>query len=540
LLKDFMSVMSRDIANTITELASSQAFPFPVTQVEVHQTHISAVFLAGSYAYKIKKPVKLPFLDFSTPERRRFFCDEELRINRRLAPDVYLGVVPVCECDKGLCFERSTPAIDWAVKMVRLSDDATMSARLQSDTLAPKDVTRVAERIAAFHAEAPRAGASSRFGQFSGIARNIRDNLEAAEAQVGRSLTSDVYSRLCRLTEVALAQLQELIERRTPSGFTRELHGDLRLDHIYLFPELPEPRDMAIIDAIEFNEEFRWIDVVADIAFCVMDFLFHGRRELAEQFADAYFERTNDEEGRRLLPLYTSYRAAVRAKVEGIKARESEVEMVERTSAMQHAQAHWLIALGELEIPMQRPALVLVSGLPGTGKSTVARQLSAAAHFKVIRSDVVRKELAGIRESTSDATASGLQEGIYTAEWTDRTYTECLRRAEVELRDGGRVIVDATFLQESFRRKFTELAVGLGVPVVWVLCEADAEIVHQRIQSRKADASDADWNVYQHAVKCWEPPSSHSRRLLRPLDCTGEQEEVAARALAILRLEHLA
>jgi aminoglycoside phosphotransferase family enzyme/predicted kinase len=535
-----MSVMSRDIANTITGLSSSRAFPFPVTHVEVHQTHISAVFLAGSYAYKIKKPVKLPFLDFSTLERRRFFCDEELRINRRLAPDVYLGVVPVCECDKGLCFEQTTPAIDWAVKMVRLADDATMSARLQSDSLAPKDVTRVAERIAAFHAEAPRAGANSQFGQFSVIVRNIRDNLKAAESHVGRSLTPEVYSRLSRLTEDALARLQKLIERRTLSGFTRELHGDLRLDHIYLFPELPAPRDMAIIDAIEFNEEFRWIDVVADMAFCVMDFLFHGRRELAEQFIEEYFERTGDEEGRRLLPLYASYRAAVRAKVEGIKSRESEVELAERTSAMKHAQAHWLIALGQLEIPTQRPALVLVSGLPGTGKSTVVRQLSNAANFQVIRSDVVRKELAGFSESTSLATASGLQEGIYTAEWTDRTYAECLHRAEAELRNGGRVIVDATFLQESFRQKFSEVAVSLGVPVVWVLCEAPAEIVHQRIESRQADASDADWSVYQHAVKSWEPPSNASRRLLRSLDCTGEQDEVAARALAILRSERLA
>ena len=532
--------MSRDIANTITELARSQAFPFPVTHVEVHQTHISAVFLAGSYAYKIKKPVKLPFLDFSTPERRRFFCDEEVRINRRLAPDVYLGVVPVCECDDGLCFEQTSAVIDWAVKMVRLSEDATMAARLQNDTLAPKDVTRLAEQLAAFHAEAPRAEPNSLFGQFSVIARNIRDNLDAAESQVRRLLTPNVYSRLRRLSENALSGLQELIERRTPSGFTRELHGDLHLDHIYLFPERPEPRDMAIIDAIEFNEEFRWIDVVADMAFCVMDFLFHGRRELAAQFADEYFERTDDEEGRRLLPLYTSYRAAVRAKVEGIKANESEVELAERTSAMQHAQAHWLIALGELETPTQRPALVLVSGLPGTGKSTVARQLSTAAHFNVIRSDVVRKELAGISQSTSAATAAGLQEGIYTSEWTEWTYAECLRRAEMELRDGGRIIVDATFLQESFRRKFTDLAVGLGVPVIWMLCEAPAEIVHQRIESRKADASDADWNVYQHAVKCWEPPGSASRRRLRTLDCTGEQDEVAARALAILRSERLA
>lgn len=532
---------SSDIALMLTELARPQAYPFAVDNIEIRQTHISMVFLAGPFAYKVKKPVKLPFLDFSTLEQRKFFCDEEVRINRRLAPDVYLGVVQISQTSQGLCFEGSGPVLDWAVKMSRLPEHATFDVRLEQDTLTSADVMQLAERIAQFHQESPRDASGLRFGKFENIARDIRDNLAAAEQQVGRTLTRAVYDRLRRVTDDVLVTLRETIERRASLGFIRELHGDLHLDHVYLFPDRPQPHDFVIVDGIEFNAAFRWIDVVADMAFCVMDFVMHGRRDFARQFAESYFARTNDEEGRRLLPLYTSYRAAVRAKVESITSNEPEVGREHQAVASQQARAHWLIALGELESSAQRPALLLVSGLPGTGKSTVARALSAAANFQVIRTDVVRKELAGITdEVTQQSTSSGIQQGLYSPEWTERTYAECLRRAEDELCDGGRVIVDATFLQDSFRQQFADLAKRLGVPIVWLVCEVPVDVARQRIESRQGDASDADWTVYQHAEAQWEPPCDSSRRMVRYLDTTGNVDEVTTRAVSLLRAEDLA
>ncbi len=204
----------------------------------------------------------------------------------------------------------------------------------------------------------------------------------------------------------------------------RDTHGDLHLDHVYIFPERKPPADLVIIDCIEFNERFRFADPIADMAFLVMDFRFHGRRDLARAFAEEYFRASGDEEGRALLSFYSAYRAAVRGKVEGIELAEPEVDESERAALQVKARAHWLLALGELETVNRRPALVLVGGLPGTGKSTLARSLAEKAGFELIRSDVVRKELAA--STDSGWTPAILHHGIYSQEWNDRTYAECL------------------------------------------------------------------------------------------------------------------
>ena len=487
----------------IEALSDPRTYPDPVGRVEVRQTHISVVFLAGGFAYKVKKPVSLGFLDFRTLGQRQHYCSREVTLNRRLAPDVYLGVVPVTRSADGLAVEGDGEVVEWAVKMRRLPHDATLLARLRHGEVSAHTVEAIAARIAAFHAAAEGGESVAAFGRFEVVAGNARENFAQAEPWAGLTVSRAVFDRLRTLTHAELERLRPLIERRAAAGVPRDTHGDLHLDHVYLFPDRPPPGDVVIIDCVEFNDRFRYADPVADMAFLAMDLGFHGRRDLAEAFAAAYFRAAGDVEGEQLLPFYAAYRAAVRAKVEGMQLDEREVPEEARASALGRAKAHWLYALGELEASARRPCLVLVGGLPGAGKSTLAAGLADWAGFHVVRSDAVRKELAGL---PADAPAPAADRGgIYTPEMTERTYAECLRRAEQAVFDGRRVIVDASFGADRHRRQFLAAAARLAVPGVFLHCQAPPDVAKGRLAGRRHDPSDADWVVHQAAAGRWEP-----------------------------------
>lgn len=526
-----------DLSRILEALSSPEAYPHPVDSVEVRQTHISAVFLAGPYAYKIKKPLDLGFLDFTTLEKRRHFCLEEVRLNRRLAPGTYLGVVPITLREGALRIDAPGEVVEWAVWMERLPDEAMLSRLLQVGQAGQELFSELGRRMARFHARAEHGHHVSRFGGFTTVARNARENFEQTAAHVGTTVSPQVYERASRATEAALEELRELIEERARRDVPRDCHGDLHLDHIYLFPERPAPGDFVIVDCVEFNERFRYADPVSDAAFLVMDLQFFGRPELRRAFTESYFQERGDEEGTLLLPFYVAYRAAVRAKVEGFKAFEPEVPEEGRRSAACSARAHWLLALAELERPARKPCLVLAGGLPGTGKSAVSRGLGERAGFHVISSDVVRKELAGLAPTDSAASAFGT--GLYTPEWNDRTYVECLHRAERALERGERVVVDASFREESRRKEFLGLARTCGVPALFLLRTAGGDVVKDRLDRRRGDASDADWAVYLKAAAAWEEPGEETRAALREIPAAEDKHKAAEAAVAILRAEGL-
>ena len=302
-----------ELFRLIEALSSPAAYPYAVETIEVRQTHISVVFLAGAYAYKIKKPVKFDFLDFSTLEQRRSICEAEVRLNRRLAADIYLGVVPIVRNGARLAVEGGGEVVEWAVKMERLPQEAALKARVQDGSLTAAQIEALAERIAAFHARAEVNPHVSSYGRFEVVAQNARDNFTQARPSIGAAVTPGVFERLESLTEKALEGLRPIIEARAEKGVPRDTHGDLRLDHVYLFPERPPPGDVVVIDCIEFNDRFRFADPISDVAFLVMDLKFHQRDDLARSFANAYCRAANDPEGRALSPFYTADRAVVRA-----------------------------------------------------------------------------------------------------------------------------------------------------------------------------------------------------------------------------------
>jgi uncharacterized protein len=524
-----------DFARLIEHLSEPRAYLDRTTKVDVYQTHISAVFVTDTFAYKIKKPIALDFLDYSTLEKRRHWCEEELRLNRRLAARIYLGVVPCVQDGPTVRVEGTGSVVEWAVKMHRLPAEASLATVVARNELSREAVESLARRIADFHRHAERSESIARFGRFDVVARNARDNLEQSNSQVGTTVSRAVFDRLQVLTEEALGRHRALIEERADRGVPCGAHGDIRMDHVYLFPDNGSPDDLAIVDCIEFNVWFRASDPVADMAFLMMDLIKHGRRDLARWFRDAYLAFASDEQGQVLVPFYVSYRAAVRAKVNGIKAVSADLSAGERTRARADARAQWLLALGALEERCRRPCLVLIGGLPGTGKSTLARALAHDAGFTVIRSDQVRKELAHAGGMAAKEAVERYANGIYTSEWDERTHKECVARAEAALFEGKRVLVDASFRAESQRWRFLDLAARWSVPGTILICQADAALVKARLEARRDDVSDADWAIYLEAAQRWEPPGPRTQQLCHVIDTGRSDSSGFTQALEILR-----
>ena len=463
---------------------------------KIEETHISWVLLAGNNAYKIKKALDLGFLNFSTLEARRFYCAEELRLNRRLAPDIYLDVVAI-----GGSPERPAlggePAIEYAVHMRRFPRAAMMDSLLADGHITAAHIDKLAATIARFHATLPPAAADTPFGSPDTVQDAALKNFAVLAPLLGTLGNLALLEKVREASVLEFAACEPLFAQRKADGHVRECHGDLHLGNIVLLDDTPVP-----FDSIEFNAALRWIDTISEIAFTVMDLLQRGQPQLAWRFLNAYLENSGDYDGVRVLRFYLAYRAMVRAKVAAIRANQEDA-----TQAQHELDAcRSYLELADDCLAHRRPALIITHGLPGCGKSTFAQLALERLGAIRIRSDVERKRLFGLDALADSRSQTG--GGIYGEEATRRTYARLHELARELLVAGFPVIVDAAFLRHAERESFHALAQEMGAPFVIASVQADEAVLKERValrRSRTDDASEADATVLRTLQAVQEP-----------------------------------
>ncbi len=475
-------------------------------EVQFIETHISWVLLAGEHAYKLKKPVNLGFMDFSQAATRHQACEDELRLNRRLAPALYLAVLPLYGSADAPSFSGSGEPLDWVVQMRRFADGALWSERLAAGQLVPQQIDAFAQRLAAFHADAPQAATDSPWGS----AEQVGGPALRALAQIERISPGAAGPGLARWLHHQAATLPPVWADRRAQGFVREGHGDLHLANVVMLGEQP-----TAFDCMEFDPALRWIDVLNDAAFLVMDLWAHGRRDLAFRFLNAYLERTGDYAGLPVLRFYLVYRALVRALVSRLQGNT-------RT-------APDYLALAQALAQANDARLLASCGLPGSGKSHVTQQLLEAAGAIRIRSDVERKRLHGL-PPLADSHASGID--IYTPLANDATFSRLRALAGLSLLAGWPTIVDAASLRRAERERFQGVAAAAGAPFTLLVCDAPPEVLRERVRLREArrdDASEAGVAVLERLMRAREPLNAAERANVIEVDTSNTP---AAAALA--------
>ncbi len=494
-------------ATHMTDLAAQQRliralrdpgrYPHTVKTVRVLETHISWVLLAGRHAYKIKKAVDLGFLDFTTLDARHRCCEEEIRLNRRLAPQLYLDVTTIGGRPEAPRLD-GRPAIEYAVRMRRFATHRRMDRLLARGQLLAEHIDRLAETIARFHAGLPPAPADASYGTPQAVHAPALQNFD----QLAPLLDAADQAPLARLraaSEAEFAAAASLIGERREQGWVRECHGDLHLGNVVLIRDAPTP-----FDGIEFNAGLRWIDVISEVAFLVMDLDHHGRADLGWRFLDGYLQLTGDYAGVGVLRHYLAYRAMVRAKVAAIRARQPGTPPAAAAAALRECRAY--LAQTAATLTRRRPLLVITHGLPGSGKTTVAGEALQRLPAIRLRSDVERKRLHGLAPLQDSRAAVGT--GMYGTETTRRTYASLQELARGLLAAGHSVVVDAAFLKRAERDRFHAMADAMGTPFAILDVRADPAVLRRRVMLRQAhgqDASEADLQVLETLLAAHEP-----------------------------------
>jgi uncharacterized protein len=508
----------------VAALLRPEAYRHPTEDIQLHETHISWVILAGPFAYKIKKPVDLGFLDFTTPERRLADCQDEIRLNRRICPDMYLGIVDIVERDGSYFVGGPGRAVEPAVWMRRLPERGMLPALLTRQAVGPPLVRKIARRLAELHAMAATGAGVDEYGSLATVQANWDENFSQISRFIGRTIAPAVQAQILSFVEEFLAARSDLFERRVAEGRIREGHGDLHAGSTCV-----EGRRVQLFDCLEFAARYRCSDVAAEVAFLAMDFDHYGRADLAAELVNEYVKRSGDAEVRDLLDFYKCYRAYVRGKVMSLRLDEPGLSVKDHSAIEAEARAYfdlaWAYAGG-----LGGPTIVVTMGLPASGKTTLARGLARHLGFVHLSSDVVRKSLAGLRPTDQRVAAFG--RGIYDQSMTRRTYVTLRRRALRWLRRGHSVVVDATFGHSAERAAMQRVAVRCGARLRVLVCQADEATIRRRLAARAADAlpaSDARLDIWPALRSAYSTPDELTEAVA--LDATAPPELVLEQAL---------
>jgi len=490
-------------------LLKPEAYSEHTDKVSLIQTQISFVFLTDEFVYKVKKPVDLGYLDYTTIEKRRFFCEKEVELNIRLCPNAYLGVAAITEQDGKITTFGEGRVIEYAVKMLRLPRESMMDNLIESGDVTPEMIDKLSQKIASFHEQAATGDEKDEFGSLDMIKQNTEENFSQSSKYIGTTLSQKQYDTIMKYTQSFIKHNEALFERRVREGRIRDLHGDLHATHICFCD------DICIYDCIEFNDRFRYGDTASEIAFLAMDLDHYGQADLSRLFLKSYIKKSGDTELVKLLNFYKCYRAYIRGKVANFKLDDAYIGDSERETAKLTAQSYFHLAHSYTR---ERPQAFITVGLVGSGKTTLAKELAGKLGLVILSSDVTRKRLASIPQT--EHRYEDIDSGIYSPEFTEKVYQTLFEEAEGILKEGGSVIIDASFIKAGRRKEASELASLTGAEFHIIECVLDEEPSRKRLSGRfkEKTASDGRWEIYLRQKQIYEQveemPSKRNRVII--------------------------
>jgi len=498
----------------ISFLESPASYAHRPAEVRAVQTHISWVFIASPFVFKVKKPVNLGFLDFSTLEKRRYFCEREVELNRRLCPEIYLGVVPIYKTSSGFSFDAGGEIAEYSVKMRELTHGGFLSELLAKGLVGKPEINRVVSRLYRFYESDTPTPDIEQWGTPEKLKVSTDENFAQVEPFIGKTISPAAFEAIRHFTNEFYIANENLFFQRIQQHQIRDCHGDLHLDHIHITPER-----LSIFDCIEFNDRFRFIDIVNDLAFLAMDFDFEARRDLANLLLKTAAREFGDEGLLKIADFYKCYRAVVRGKVESIQAIEPETAKPDEHE--KQADRYFRLAL-RYAVSGSMPLVFVIMGRVGTGKTSVARQLGAELNWPVVSSDEIRKTLAGV--PLTQRTPRELRDKVYSKQMTMKTYKKLVEDGLRALTAHNGVILDATFSSRTNRDFLREQCTKANTGLQVVELDVDLEQINKRLGSRDdnrvGEISDARLEDFEKLIATYEPPWELAPDLIR-ISATG-------------------